>query len=155
MFQKNSGSEKIQDKTGGVSRNSVEIFLFNSARNFLGRTLLRFTNFWLSNNFLPKRVLSPISIDIFFVWQYRKTSSGNPSVLCFGKLLVTKGSLDKSGVLRFSVAFFLSHSCENFNTVILQCFKKLLILKKFKDMGGGNVTIFRQKLFVSQCRKNS
>ena len=135
MFQKNSGSEKIQDKTGGVSRNSVEIFLFNSARNFLGRTLLCFRNFWLSNNFLPKSVMSPFSVDIFFVWRYRKFSSGYPSVLCFRKFLVTKGFLDKCGVLRFSVAIFLSHSCEKFHRVILQCFKKLLISKNFMDMG--------------------
>ena len=154
-FRKLPVVKKLRIREGGVSRYSVEIFLSDSVKNFLGRTLLRFRNFWLSNNFLPKSVKSPFSVDIFFVWRYRNSSSGNPSVLCFRKLLATKIFLDRNGSSRFSVAIFLSHSGEKFHRVILQCFKNLLISKNFMDMGGGNVTFFREKSFVSQCRKNS
>ena len=127
----------LRIRQGGVSRFSVGIFLSDSAKNFLGRTLLCFRNFWLSNNFLPKRLMSPFLVDIFFNWRYRKTSSANPSVLCLKKFLVTKRFLDRNGVSRFSVAVFLSHGREKFHRVILQCFKNFLISKNFMDMGGG------------------
>ena len=36
------------------------------------------------------------------------------------------------------------------------CFKNCLISKKLMDKrGGGSITIFSQKCFVSQCRKKS
>ena len=136
-FRKIPVVKRIGIREGGVSRYFVEIFLSDSAKNFLGRTLLCFRNFWLSNKFLLKRVMSPFSVDIFVVWRNQKTSSGKPSVLCFRKFLVTKRFWDKSGVSRFSVATFLSHSCEKFHRLILQCFKELLISKNFMDMGGG------------------
>ena len=84
--------------------------------------------------------MSPFSVDIFFVWRYRKSSSGNPSVLCFRKLLVTKSFLDRNGSSRFSVAVFLSHSREKFHRVNLEFFENLLISKNFMDMGGGGET---------------
>ena len=50
-----------------------------------------------------------------FVSQYRKTSYGNPYVLCFRKFPVAKKFMDKKeGVSRFSVENFLSHSAEKF-----------------------------------------
>ena len=146
FFRKLPVVKRLRIREGGVSRYSVEIFLPDSAKIFLGRTLLCFRNFWLSNNFLPKSVMSPFSVDIFFVWRYRKFSSGYPSVLCFRKFLVTKGFLDKCGVLGFSVAIFLSHSREKFHRVILRCFKKLLISKNFMD-GGGERHDFPSKIF--------
>ena len=107
--------KRVGIKEGGVSRYSVGIFMSDSAKNFLGRTLLCFRKFWLSNNFLPKRVMSPFSVGIICVRRYRKSSSGKPSVLCFRKFLVTKRFLDKSGVSIFSVAIFLSDSREKFH----------------------------------------
>ena len=59
----------------------------------------------------------------------------------------------KRGVSRFSVENFWSHSAENicghpFNvSEILGYLKNLCII--------GGITIFRQKFFVSQCRKTS
>ena len=94
--------------------------------------------------------MSPFSVDIFFVWWYRKTSTGNPSVLCLKKFLVTKRFLDKSGVSRFSVAFFLCHSLENLHRVILQCFQKILISKTLwirEKGGGGRTSRFPSKTF--------
>ena len=135
-FKKLPVVKRLRIREGVVSRHSVEIFLSDSAKNFLGRTLLRFRNFWLWNSFLAERVMSPFLVDIFFVRRYRKTSSGNPSALCFRKFLVTKRFRDKSGVSRFSVAIFLYHSRDNFHRVTLQGFKKLLIWKNFMDMGG-------------------
>ena len=35
------------------------------------------------------------------------------------------------------------------------CFRKFLVAKKFMDERGGSIKIFRQKFFVSQCRKIS
>ena len=133
----------------------MEKFLSDSAKNILGRTLLVFRNFWLSNKILPKRVMSPFSVDIFFVWRYRKTSSGNLSLLCFRIFLVTKRFLDNSGVSRFSVATFLSHSREKFLRVILQCFKKLLISKNFAYGGGGRERHdFPSKIFCFTVPEN-
>ena len=147
-FRKLQVVKRFRIKKGGVSRYSVEIFLSGSAKNVLGRTPLFFRNFWLSISFLPQKGIYAISVEIFFVRWYRKTTSGNPSVLCFRNFLVMKRFLDKSGVPRFSIAIFLSHSREMFLRVILQCFNKLLLSKNFMDTRGGggreeNVTIFR------------
>ena len=61
-----------------------------------------------------QRVMSRFFVEIF-VSQYRRTLKGNPSILCFGKILVVKKFMDKKGgVSRFSVEGFLSHSAENF-----------------------------------------
>ena len=93
--------------------------------------------------------MSPSSVDIFFVWWYRKTSTGNPSVLCLKRFLVTKRFLDKSGVSKFFVAIFLSHSWEKFHRVILQCFQKILISKTLWiwGKGGGRTSRFPSKTF--------
>ena len=93
----------------------MEIILSDSAKNILGRTLLVFRNFWLSNYFLPKRVMSPFSVDIFLSGGTGKLRRGTFLCLCFRKFMVTKRFLDKSGVSRFSVATFLSDSREKFH----------------------------------------
>ena len=65
-----------------------------------------------------KRVMSRLSVEIFFVSQYRKTSQGNPSVLCFRKFPLAKKFMDKGvgvkEVSKLSVEYFLSHSAEKF-----------------------------------------
>ena len=154
-FRRFTVVRRLRIRQGGGSRYSLELFLSGSAKNFLGRSPLFFRTFWLSNNFLPKKGIYAFSVEIFFVWWYRKTTSGNPSVLCFRNFLVMKRFPDKGGVSRFSVAIFLSHSREKFPRVILQCFNKPLISKTLWIWGGENVTVFCQKSFVSQCREKS
>ena len=78
---------------------------------------------------------------------------------------------------RFSVESFSSHGTEKLRNGTLLCFRNFPLSKKFLDkhgrMGGitnffqeeriravgvvgvETVTIFRQKLFVAQCRKSS
>ena len=96
------------------------------------------------------------SITIFcrkiFVSKCRKTSQGNPSVLCFRKLPVAKNFMDKKGaVSRFSFENFLSHSAENFRRGTLQGvtdfgYRKILCL-------GALCHNFSSNFFVSQYRK--
>ena len=58
----------------------------------------------------------------FFFAQCRKSQQGNPSVLCFRKLLVAKSFMDKKGgISRVSVENFLSDSAEKFRRETLQC----------------------------------
>ena len=141
--------KKLGIREGGVSRFSVEIFLSDSVNNFLGRTLLCFRNFWLSNKFCLRGLCLQFRSIFFFVGWYRKTSTVNPSVLCLKKFLVTKSLLDKSGVSRFSVAIFLSHSWEKFHRVILQCLQKILISKTLWiwGRGGGRTSRFPSRTF--------
>ena len=58
----------------------------------------------------------------FFFAQCRKNWQGNPSVLCFRRLLVAKIFMDKKrGISRVSVENILSDSAENFCCGNLQC----------------------------------
>ena len=58
----------------------------------------------------------------FFVSQYRKTSQGNHSVLCFGMFPVANKFMDKKGgVSKLSVENFLSHSAKKFRKGTLPC----------------------------------
>ena len=58
----------------------------------------------------------------FFFEQCRKSQQGNPSVLCFRKLLVAKFFMDKKGgISRVSVENFLSDSAEKFRSGTPQC----------------------------------
>ena len=50
-FKKLQVVKRLRIREGGVSRYSVEMFLSDSAKKFLGRTLPCFRNFWLLNNF--------------------------------------------------------------------------------------------------------
>ena len=59
------------------------------------------------------------------------------------------------GISRFSIENLLSHSTEKFRRGTLLCFTKFLVSKKFMDKRGGDITIFCQNFFVSQCRKFS
>ena len=49
---------------------------------------------------------------------------------------------------------FLSHSAQKFRKGFLLVLRKFLVSKSFMDEKGG-ITIFRLKIFVSQCRKTS
>ena len=102
VFQKNSGSEIFMDKRGGGGRVSgfpVEIFLSHSDKNFLRGTLLCFTKLPILKNVRDKRGRdSHFSVESFFVSECRKILKGNPSVLCFRKLLVAKFLWIRGGV---------------------------------------------------------
>ena len=52
---------------------------------------------------------------------------------------------------------FSSHSTKKIHRDTLLFFRKFLVSKKLMDKrgGGGSITIFSQKCFVSQCRKKS
>ena len=56
------------------------------------------------------------------------------------------------GLSRFSAAFFMSHSAENFHRGILLFLRTFLVSSGFMDEKGG-ITFFRLKFSVSQCRK--
>ena len=81
----------IRGGGGRVSGFPVEIFLSHSDKNFLRGTLLCFTKLPILKNVRDKRGRdSHFSVESFFVSECRKILKGNPSVLCFRKLLVAK-----------------------------------------------------------------
>ena len=70
VFQKNSGSEKVIGQEGGggregISRLSVENFLFNSTKKFRRGNFLFFRKIRVSKNFMPKRGTSRFCIENF------------------------------------------------------------------------------------------
>ena len=89
-----------------------------------------------------------------FVSQCRKFRRGTLS--CLTNFGVPKNFMNKKreGVSRFSVENFLSRSAKNFRRGTLWCFINFGY-RKCLDKKGGNINIFRRKLFVSGCRKNS
>ena len=89
----------------------------------------------------------------FFLSQRPEKSTGNPSVLCFRKLLVAKKFMHKRGVVSgSSVDNFLSYSAEKIRRGTLLCFTDFPVSKKFMEKRGGT-RICRRKVFVTQCRK--
>ena len=109
----------------GVSRLSVKIFLSHSAEKNSRGSLLRcvsekfrqLKSVWIRGGgsimFFSRQ---------FFFAQCRKSQQGNPSVLCFRRLLVSKFFMDKKGgISRVSVENFLSDSAEKFRSGTLQC----------------------------------
>ena len=93
-----------------------------------------------------------------FVSQNRKTLHGNHSVLCFGKFPVTNNFMDEKRVVYF---FYVEFFCLTLSkTAVGELFSLSLISGiekvRMRDWGGGgSVTIFRRKILVSQCQKNS
>ena len=87
-----------------------------------------------------------------FVSQCRKVLYGNPSMLCFRKFLVAKKFKDKreGEVCRLAFEKFLSHSAVKFRTGIFRV--SLIWGIEMLYASDGYVTIFRRKIFVSQCR---
>ena len=92
VFQTISGIEEFHGEEGGREpRFPVEYFLSNSAKKFLKGTLICFTEFPLSKNVRDKGGCdSRFSVENLFVSQCRRNSQGNPSAMCFRKILVAK-----------------------------------------------------------------
>ena len=84
-----------------------------------------------------------------------KNFAGEPFSAVFQKFPVAKKFLDKGGgISGFSVENFLSHSADNFRRgIVYFCID--FGYRKSLWMRGGGIKIFRQKFFVSQCRKIS
>ena len=99
------------------------------------------------------------SMNIFrrkcFVSQCRKLSQVNPSVLCFKKFPVAKNLGIRGGEYQdfpskvFCLTVPIFFVGESFTFVVFSGTGRVWI------RGGMSVKIFRQKLFVSQCRKIS
>ena len=98
VFQKLSGSEKFMDKTGGggVSRFTVESFLFHRAQNFRRGILYCCINFGYRKS-LDKRGRSRFSVENFLSHTAEK---------------LRKGTLDKNTFL--SIIFSNFSNIENF-----------------------------------------
>ena len=61
--------------------------------------------------------------------------------------------MDKRGLSRFLVEFFMSHTAENFRKGILLFLRKFLVSKSFMNEKGG-ITFFRRKFFGLIVPKN-
>ena len=88
----------------------------------------------------------------FYLTGPKKLRQG--TILCFRPFLVGKNILWIRGeVSRSSVEKFLSHSAEKFRGHSFKVSENLGYRKILCIIGG--ITIFRRKIFVSQCRKTS
>ena len=86
-----------------------------------------------------------------FVSQYRNISQGNPSVLCFRKLLVAKFFMDKKGgISRVSVENFLSDSAETHFVAEPYCavFQRISSSEKVYGKEGVGVSSFSVNVFL-------
>ena len=137
--------KRLRIREGEYQANPLKSFCPTVSKTFLDEPFCVSENFGYRIMFCLRGLCLHFRSTFFFVWRYRKSSSGNSSVLCFRKLLVTKSFLDRNGSSIFSVAVFLSHSREKFHRVILQWFKNLVISKNFMDMGGGETSRFSVK----------
>ena len=101
------------DKKGEYQDFPSNIFCLTVPKNFVGEP---FNVPLISGNekFHASEGYVTIFRRKFFVSQCRKTSYGNPSVLCFRKFLVAKKFMDKreGDISRFSSGIFLSHSAK-------------------------------------------
>ena len=88
----------------------------------------------------------------FFCLKTEKIRYG--TLRCFRKFQVSKNFMHKKGISLFSVEFFSSHSTEKLRGGTLLCFRKFMVRKKLWIRGGGGViTFFRRKFFVSHSAK--
>ena len=123
---------------GGSLKNFPRIFFSHSSEKISRVTLLC----CVSENFRQPKIqwirgggsIMFFSRQFFFE-QCRKNQQGNPSVLCFRRLLVSKFFMDKKGgISRVSVENFLSDSAEKFRSGTLQCvinfgYRKILCIR--------------------------
>ena len=133
---------------GGVSRFSVENFLYRSAENFCGGTIQCFRIIVASKKFMHNKAISLLSVDFFCLtmpekfclskkFWYRKRSciGGRASWFC-----------------RKNFSFHLTEKLRGGSSVFWNFSGKEKSLW-IGDVGEGGITFFRRKFFVSQCRK--
>ena len=107
--------------------------------------------FWYRKNLWIRGCISRSSVKIFMSHSAENFSKG--ILLFLRKFLGPKSFMDEKGVSRFSVENFWSHSAEKFCGHPFNVSENLGYRKFLCIIGG--ITIFRQKFFVSQCRKTS
>ena len=109
---------------------------------------------------LTKKFLDEMGISRFFVENFCLTVPKKfvRDPFCFKKILVWRIFMQRRG--RGGIMVLPKHFCltvpKNFVRCLF-CFTKFLVSKKIMEKRGegGSITIFCQKLFVSQCRKIS
>ena len=138
----------MHERVGGVSSSSVEIFLSHSTEKFRWGTLRCFRKFRVSQIFMHKKGISLNSVE--------KISSHSADKLRSRALVFRKNSgieiFQANDVGSFTVllkTFFLTGR-KKLRRGTMLCFRKILVGKKFLCIrGGGGITIFRRKVFVS------
>ena len=123
----------------------------HSAENFCKGILLFLGKFLVSKSFMIEKGGITFFRRKFLVPQCRKISW--TSLQCFRKFGVWKNFIHTRGYHNFPSKFFLSHSAEKFCGHPFNVSENLGYRKILCIIGG--ITIFRQKFFVSQCRKIS
>ena len=89
-FRKLPVVKKSRIREGGVSGYSVEIFFSDSVKNFLGRTLLCFRNFWLSNKFCLRGLCLHFRSTFFFRLAVPEIFVGQAFRAVFEKILANE-----------------------------------------------------------------
>ena len=154
-FRKFLLGKNFMDKRGGITIFRRK-FLSHCTKIFHWRTLWRFRKILLSKIFMHRRggitVLSK-----FFVSQDRNEKLCKGTLLFSRKFLVSKKKLWIRGAYHdFQPKFLCLTLSKNFvkkSYCFLKnfWFRQVLLMKN----GGGGITFFRRKFFVSQCRKTS
>ena len=99
--------------------------------------------------------VSPYSVENFL--SHSAEIFRRESLLCFRSFRASEHFMRKRGLSRFPKKNLLSHSTEKNHRANLLCLTIFLVSKKFMDKNGrgtegGSITIFGQKIFVSQCQ---
>ena len=135
----------------GISLFPFEDFLSHSAEKIRRGTLLCFRKFLVWKKIGNKRGWGYHDFRTkFFCLTVPKDFLGVP---LFQKCSGIEKFLDNRGITILS-KFFLSHSAKKFRGEPFNASENLGYRKILCIIGEG-ITIFRRKLFVSQCRKNS
>ena len=149
VFQRFPFSEIFMDKNRGVTILRW-VFFVSQCRNISLRIPSLFQKTSGSEKRFQLERLSRFCRKLS-VWECRNFSLKNPSV--FQKVFVIVTFWIKTGVSRFCVEYFLSHSAETIRWGYLLCFRKLPVLKIFSRREG--ITILSKtfcltvlKLFV-------
>ncbi len=171
------------EERGGVSKVYVENFLSHSADEiFRSRIFFCCINFGYRKSLEEGWGVSRFSVEKFCLTVPTKISVGESFIVALISG-IEKSLEKRGGVSRFSVEKFLSHSAENFRRGILYCCISFFgrgvsnfFVEKFLSHGaekfrrgmlyccinfwnrkclekGGCIKNFRQKFFVSQCRR--
>ena len=157
-FRKILVSKNVRDKRGGGYHDFLsKIFWSHSTEKLRWGSLLCFRKVLVSKNVRDKRGggYHDFSSKLFCL-TVPKHFVRRGTLLCFRKFRVSKNFMPPGGILQFSMENLLSHSSEKIRRGTLLCFRKFRVSKNFRDKrGGGKVSRFSVKIFLSQFRKIS
>ena len=151
-FKKFRVSQNFMHKKG-ISLNSVENSVSDSANKVRRWTLLRFERILVLKNFQQRRRSFTVFSKVFFISRNRENCAREPFCVLKNfwreEVFMDKRGRGGGSVSRFSVGKFLSHCSEIFHCRTLWCFRKVPLSKNFLHRRRGHHG-FAELFFVLQ-----